>query len=33
MAQRINYMQTNPEVVRLMVQLEEYEKTTGFDNT
>lgn len=33
MAQRINYMQTNPEVVRLMVQLKEYKKTTGFDNT
>lgn len=33
MAQRINYMQTNPEVVRLIVQLEEYKKTTGLDNT
>lgn len=32
MEQRINYMQTNREVVKLMIQLEEYRKTTGIDN-
>jgi AhpD family alkylhydroperoxidase len=31
MKQRINYMQTNQEIVRLMRQLEDYKKTTGFD--
>jgi AhpD family alkylhydroperoxidase len=32
MEQRINYMRTNREVVKLMRQLEEYKKTTGIDN-
>ncbi|MFT9848961.1 carboxymuconolactone decarboxylase family protein [Aneurinibacillus sp. REN35] len=32
MEQRINYMRTNREFVRLMSQLEEYKKTTGIDN-
>ncbi|MGM7719495.1 carboxymuconolactone decarboxylase family protein [Metabacillus sp. Hm71] len=32
MEQRINYMQTNREVFRLMRQLEDYKKTTGFDS-
>lgn len=31
MEQRINYMRTNREVVKLMSQLEEYKKTTGLD--
>lgn len=32
MKQRFNYMQTNREVLKLMIQLEDYKKTTGFDN-
>ncbi|MGN8647001.1 carboxymuconolactone decarboxylase family protein [Gracilibacillus sp. HCP3S3_G5_1] len=32
MKQRVNYMQTNQEVLKLMVQLEEYKKKTGFEN-
>ncbi|MBT2671784.1 carboxymuconolactone decarboxylase family protein [Streptomyces sp. ISL-14] len=32
MEQRINYMKTNREVVKLMVELEEYKKTTGIDS-
>ncbi|KKI93572.1 hypothetical protein WQ54_02885 [Bacillus sp. SA1-12] len=31
MEQRINYMQTNREVIKLMMQLESYKETTGFD--
>ncbi|WHY55858.1 carboxymuconolactone decarboxylase family protein [Peribacillus simplex] len=31
MEQRINYMKTNREVVKLMMGLEEYKKTTGID--
>jgi AhpD family alkylhydroperoxidase len=31
MEQRINYMRTNREVIKLMSQLEEYKKTTGLD--
>ncbi|MFJ7939310.1 carboxymuconolactone decarboxylase family protein [Peribacillus sp. NPDC096622] len=33
MEQRINYMKTNREVVKLMMGLEEYKKTTGIDST
>ncbi|MFE4705528.1 carboxymuconolactone decarboxylase family protein [Peribacillus simplex] len=32
MEQRINYMKTNWEVVKLMMGLEEYKKTTGIDS-
>jgi AhpD family alkylhydroperoxidase len=32
MEQRVNYMRTNQEVVKLLFQLEEYKKTTGIDN-
>ncbi|MFE4812567.1 carboxymuconolactone decarboxylase family protein [Peribacillus simplex] len=32
MEQRINYMKTNREVVKLMMELEEYKKTTGIDS-
>jgi AhpD family alkylhydroperoxidase len=32
MEQRINYMKTNREVVKLMMGLEEYKKTTGIDS-
>lgn len=32
MEQRINYMKTNREVVKLMRQLEEYKKTTDIDS-
>ncbi|MCC2251807.1 carboxymuconolactone decarboxylase family protein [Virgibacillus sp. AGTR] len=31
MEQRINYQKTSPEVVKLLVQLEEYKKKTAFD--
>ncbi|ALC83958.1 MULTISPECIES: carboxymuconolactone decarboxylase family protein [Bacillus] len=31
MKQRINHMQVNPEAIKLMLQLEEYKNTTGFD--
>ncbi|MFJ7362708.1 carboxymuconolactone decarboxylase family protein [Peribacillus frigoritolerans] len=33
MEQRINYMKTNREVVKLMMGLEEYKKTTEIDST
>ncbi|MCK2000888.1 carboxymuconolactone decarboxylase family protein [[Brevibacterium] frigoritolerans] len=33
MEQRINYMKTNREVVKLMMGLEEYKKTTDIDST
>ncbi|MDO7487476.1 carboxymuconolactone decarboxylase family protein [Peribacillus sp. NPDC096448] len=33
MEQRVNYMKTNREVVKLMMGLEEYKKTTGIDST
>lgn len=33
MEQRINYMKTNREVVKLMMGLEEYKKTTEIDGT
>ncbi|WHY96775.1 carboxymuconolactone decarboxylase family protein [Peribacillus simplex] len=32
MEQRINYMKTNWEVIKLMMGLEEYKKTTGIDS-
>ncbi|MCM3713424.1 carboxymuconolactone decarboxylase family protein [Halalkalibacter oceani] len=32
MKQRVNYFKTNPKVLQLMLQLEEYKKTTGFDS-
>jgi AhpD family alkylhydroperoxidase len=32
MEQRVNYMRTNKEVVKLLFQLEEYKKTTEIDN-
>ncbi|CAH0165055.1 carboxymuconolactone decarboxylase family protein [Peribacillus simplex] len=32
MEQRINYMKTNREVVKLMMELEEYKKTTEIDS-
>jgi hypothetical protein len=32
MEQRINYMKTNREVVKLMMGLEEYKKTTEIDS-
>ncbi|GAA0414362.1 MAG: carboxymuconolactone decarboxylase family protein [Bacillota bacterium] len=31
MEQRINYQKTSPEIVKLLVQLEEYKKKTAFD--
>ncbi|WP_010277094.1 carboxymuconolactone decarboxylase family protein [Paenibacillus senegalensis] len=32
MKQRVNYLQTNREFLQLMLQVEEYKKTTGFDS-